>query len=424
MSGLPLVLIAGVMLLGFATPMVVYWSIVLVRLRRGLIDRPTVRAGIDLPPPPGGWPRLSVIVPAHNEERVIDRCISSLRSQDYENLEIVLVLDRCTDGTLEIARRHAAEDPRVRVIENEHCPEDWAGKCNAARCGAVAASGRFLLFTDADTEFDPRLCRAAVAMAEHRQADMVTLLSTLTALRPFERIAQPVACFVLLHIYPVKRAHGSKRPRAFANGQFMLFRRDWYDSVGGHEAVHQDLLEDLAFARKLRRTDGTAEVLLADDMLRCSMYDSMGTFLEGWRRIFTDVCGRRPRRLRKYGWRVVGVGAALPLSQIVSLAAALLAIADGAWWIGTPLAVAILLAVALQTLTLHAIYRAVGAPGWAVALFPAGCVIVGQAMLRGGRDLRQRRPISWGGRQYILEPRMESGSPWVLSVVPTAEGDA
>ncbi|MHC5004446.1 MAG: glycosyltransferase family 2 protein, partial [Planctomycetota bacterium] len=113
MSGLPLVLIAGVMLLGFATPMVVYWSIVLVRLRRGLIDRPTVRAGIDLPPPPGGWPRLSVIVPAHNEERVIDRCISSLRSQDYENLEIVLVLDRCTDGTLEIARRHAAEDPRV-----------------------------------------------------------------------------------------------------------------------------------------------------------------------------------------------------------------------------------------------------------------------------------------------------------------------
>jgi hypothetical protein len=230
-----------------------------------------------------------------------------------------------------------------------------------------------------------------------------------------------VACFILLHILPVQRIKRDSRPRAFANGQFMLFRRSWYDSIGGHVAVRQDLLEDLAFARELQRTDGRVEVLVADDMLKCSMYDSLERFTTGWRRIFIDVCGRRPRRLRKYGWRVLGAGLVLPLAQMVALAIGVSAIASGSWWIGAPLVAVVLAGLAVQAVALQAIYRAIGAPGWAVALFPAGAWIVGRCMLRGCADLRHRRPIAWGGREYVLEPRETSSAPWSLAVVTGGE---
>ncbi|NDC52379.1 MAG: glycosyltransferase [Actinobacteria bacterium] len=79
---------------------------------------------------------------------------------------MIFVLDRCTDGTL--AELRAIDDPRLVIIENGSCPEDWAGKCNAARIGAARARGELLLFTDADTWFDPRLVRATVALLRGR----------------------------------------------------------------------------------------------------------------------------------------------------------------------------------------------------------------------------------------------------------------
>ena len=128
-----------------------YWTIALVRVASTVWRMPRVRDGLECPEPAGGWPLVSVIVPAHNEERVIDACAGTLRAQDYQRLEIVFVLDRCTDRTAALLAPHAEADPRIVVIENASCPDDWAGKCNAARVGAAAATGAWLLFTDADT---------------------------------------------------------------------------------------------------------------------------------------------------------------------------------------------------------------------------------------------------------------------------------
>ena len=114
-------------LLTFAVCALVLWLTVFVRLVRIIRTRPTVRAGVGLPEPPGGWPSISVIVPAHNEERVIERCARSLMEQEYPSLQCIFVLDRCTDET---AARLRAIDPggeRLHIIENESCPSDWAG---------------------------------------------------------------------------------------------------------------------------------------------------------------------------------------------------------------------------------------------------------------------------------------------------------
>ena len=240
-------------LLAVCAAAVAIWIVLLVRINMMLVDRPTVRDGIDLPAPPDGWPSLSIIVPAHDEQDMIDGCATLLREQEYENLQIVFVLDRCTDNTAAVLARHARADPRIVVIENESCPEDWAGKCNAARIGAEHATGDWLLFTDADTRFDPQLARAAVALARDRDLALLSLLSTLTVEHRFERIAQVAATMTLLELYPIHRTDRTKSPRPFANGQFMLFRRDWYDRIGGHDAVKDALLEDIAAAKLIAR---------------------------------------------------------------------------------------------------------------------------------------------------------------------------
>lgn len=380
-----------------------WWLVVMVRLRRLAADPPTVRRGLDVSLET--YPSVSIVIPAHNEERVIDACVRGLRAQEYDDLEIIFVLDRCTDGTLDIVRAHAADDPRIVVIENDDCPDGWAGKCNAARLGAERARGDWLLFTDADTEFDPQLCRAAVALAVDRGLGLLSLLSSLTYDRRFERIAQPVASIMLIQMYPIERINGVTKVRPFANGQFLLFDRAWYERLGGHTAVREYLLEDIAFARALFEAGGRGEVALADRMLTCSMYDSLDAFKRGWTRIFIEACKRKPARLRRQGLRILLLGVGAPLLYVVALGVVAMLFAGGAVTMPTILLGAALFAIVTQAVALPWLYRVGDTPGSAAVFFPLGAWIVARIMFTGARDLERRRPVSWGGREYVIEPR-------------------
>lgn len=395
----------AILLLAISVAGLLFWVVFLVRMSLMLVGRPTVRKGLRLPAPQGGCPSLSIVVPVHDEEAVIDACARLLRGQEYDGLQIIFVLDRCTDGTARLLAGHAEADPRVILVENDSCPHDWAGKCYAAHLGAQRATGDWILFTDADTRFEPSLCRAAMALAGARGFVLLSLLSTLTFEHLFERVAQIAAGMHLMILYPIHRLNRAKPPRPFANGQFMLFRRDWYDRIGGHAALKETLLEDLAAAKLMRRHGGRAGVAFADGMLMCSMYDTLAEFEAGWKRIFIEACARKPQRLRKWGRRTLAFGVGLPLAQLASLAAA------AAVWVSGDAALAIALvgtvllgwaaqaAVLLRTCTINR------APRRSIALYPLGCLIVGRILLLGARDLVRGRPLVWARREYVLRPR-------------------
>ncbi|HEX5577783.1 MAG TPA: glycosyltransferase family A protein, partial [Gemmatimonadaceae bacterium] len=104
---------------------------------------------------PSDAPALSVVIPARNEARNIERCVRSVLSTTYPSVEVIVVDDHSTDGTGEIARRIAAEDARVRVVDNEPLPDGWFGKQWACENGARASTGEIILFADADTVLAP-----------------------------------------------------------------------------------------------------------------------------------------------------------------------------------------------------------------------------------------------------------------------------
>ncbi len=384
----------------------VYWSVGLWQVIRTMRTLPTARAGLALPAPDLS---VCVVVPAHNEERTIGHLVASLRGQDHPRMRVVLALDRCTDATASVARAAIGGDDRFEVLEVAECPDDWAGKVNAVWTAVTrspaARESDLLLFADADTTFHRGCVRATAALLQQRGLALLSLMSTLTADRWFERIVQPAAGLELMYQYPLLRASRPTDRRAFANGQFILLRADAYRRIGGHEAVREHLLEDLALAREAARHGLPAALLLADGMLICRMYETWAEFRRGWKRIYTECANRRPTRLRRAALRVAIVNGLLPLAAAACLGVAFSQRDLGpAWATAVPMTVAgVGLIVWLAAMV--AIYRLSAAPLWSALLHPFASFPVASILAEAARDLRSRTPTQWGGRSYVRESR-------------------
>ena len=387
---------------------VAYWSIAWWRLNRAMRMSISMTEGRGIKPPPGGWPKVSVVIPAHNEEALIARSVEGMRAQNYPNLHFIFVLDRCTDRTEERIREAIGDDRRFTVHPISECPSDWAGKCNAARAGArfaLEAGAEYLLFTDADVLFDPDLVQSAVALSIREHSDLLSALSTLTSNSWEEFVVQPVASLNLVRMHPTDLVNRTVNPRAFANGQFMLFTRSIYETIGGHDAVSDDLLEDIAFARLVKASGGRGIMVNSDRMLVVSMYDSLSAMREGWKRIFIEVARRQPKRLIHWGLRSTGVGVAMPSVQAATVAFGFLALGRGDVTGLVIALVSVLLGVFAQLVVLCRFYSKACAPRIGILGYQIGCLLVALMMFEGAYDLIRRRPVRWGGREYTLEPR-------------------
>jgi cellulose synthase/poly-beta-1,6-N-acetylglucosamine synthase-like glycosyltransferase len=388
--------------------LLVYWGVGLGRIIRTHRHIPTARAGVALAAEHPPMQAVCIVIPAHNEEAAIGGLLESLKAQNYPNLRVILCLDRCTDGTAAVVRKTVGDDGRFRAIEIRTCPDGWAGKVNAAWTGAhcpEARSAEFLLFADADTWFHPDCVAATVALLEHRKLDLLSLLSTLTADRWFEKLVQPAAGLELIRQYPIERANRATRRRAFANGQFMLFRRAAYDAVGGHEAVRDELLEDIALARRIAETERPAGLLLADGMLRCRMYESWDAFRRGWKRIYVEAAKCKVRRLRQAAMAAGAMGAVLPLLAFANLwlSAGLM---DGEHQLAAVAGVCIsLLGLGAWGASVGATYRIARVPLIWIPGFILGSLLAAGILREAARDLRSGTPVSWGGRTYVRSPR-------------------
>lgn len=420
----------------------VYWAAVIVELIRTARELPTARDGVRLADARDragfalsgagagsatmapAWPSVCVVIPAHNEGRSIARVAASLLAQDYQSLRVVFALDRCTDDTASVLASVVGTDARFEVVTVGECPAGWAGKTNAVWQGvqrSVHAGGaELLLFADADTEFAPACVRACVALLEARGVDLLSLMTTLSTERWFEAVVQPVACYEMLRQFPPRRVNREKLSRPLANGQFMLFTRRGYERVGGHEAVKEDLLEDIALAKAVRAAGMRIAFVLAAGMMHVRMYESFLGFFAGWKRIFGELAHRRPRRLRKYAVRTFVGDAVLPAMAAGAVAwggalggattglalfsgeigSALALIGAAAFWLG-----ALGLGVMLAGLVAGAVWGR--SPLYVVLFHPIGAVITALILWRSAGDIEAGRDVVWAGKRYKREARYD-----------------
>lgn len=228
-------------------------------------------------------PFVSVLLPMRNEETNAEACIRSLLSQEYEAFEILVLDDESVDGTWAVVSRLAAEDPRVVVIKGLPLPDGWLGKHWACHQLAMAAKGEILLFADADTRHSPDSLAAGVNALIAEGADMVTAFPREEMLTAGEKAGIPILAFSFLAFMPLVLAYRG-RPRSFAVaiGQYMLFRRESYFAVGGHEAVKDEVLDDFELAKNIKAAGLRWLFLDGQRQVRCRMYS-------GWRAVYRGL---------------------------------------------------------------------------------------------------------------------------------------
>ena len=197
------------------------------------------------------------VIPARNEEAVIERAVSSLLAQRYQGpFHIVVVDDHSSDGTAELARAAAADAPdRLTVAAAQPVPAGWTGKLWAVREGiAVARRMRpdYLLLTDADIVHAPDNLAELVARAESGGYDLVSLMVRLHCRSLWERLLIPAFVFFFFKLYPPRLVADPGRRTAAAAGGCMLIRRDTLERIGGVDSIRREIIDDCALARRVK----------------------------------------------------------------------------------------------------------------------------------------------------------------------------
>jgi cellulose synthase/poly-beta-1,6-N-acetylglucosamine synthase-like glycosyltransferase len=347
-----------------------------------------------LPPiPENEGPDLTVIIPARDEEAVIDQCLRSLLASSGLKLQIIAVDDRSTDGTGSIMDAIAAEARinnsrhQFEVIHITELPPGWLGKPHALSIGANRAAAPWILFTDGDVLFAPRALELALREAIELGADHLVLAPTIIFHSVGERAVLGAMQAMAMWMLRLWKVADPRARDSFGAGAFNMIRRDVYHAIGGFEALRLEILEDVFLGMRVKRAGFAQRVVLGLNLVRLRWLN--GTFA------VVDL-------VEKNGFAVTRFRAPLQLLACLSFAmhaiVPLAAIFSGGWN-----TLAGILAYLGLTLAYQASRRVTRVPTWCALLFAPAVLLVGWAFLRSMFLALSRGGVIWRATLYPLK---------------------
>lgn len=235
---------------------------------------------------------VSVIIPARNESANIGNILNDLITQQYHNLEIIVVDDESTDNTAEIVIRKSFEDPRIQLIRTSLRDKNWLGKNFACYTGASTAEGRYYLFLDADVRLEPgAVSRIITYFRKSKVAFLSVFPKQIMKIRELYQVV-PLMNYILLSLLPLYMVRFLPfASMAAANGQFMLFSAEKYRKYLPHEKFRREKVEDIHIARYLKRKKERIACVTGMDDINCNMYDSKAAAIAGFSKNVIEFFG-------------------------------------------------------------------------------------------------------------------------------------
>ncbi len=240
----------------------------------------------DSPAPIDETRLVSVLIPARNEEKNIDLCLNYILAQDYKNLEVLVLNDQSTDRTSEIVKSFSEKHKNIFCIEGELLPKNWTGKNWACHQLSLNAKGKYFLFIDADVELASTAISSTLKIMLDTKIKMLSVFPTQRIKSFGEWLIVPLMNWLLLAFLPLKKVYASNNVSFIAaNGQFSLWDRETYFSIGGHKQVANAVVEDMELARKAK-LQNMIITLLGGNIIFCRMYNSFPNAFKGFSKNF------------------------------------------------------------------------------------------------------------------------------------------
>jgi cellulose synthase/poly-beta-1,6-N-acetylglucosamine synthase-like glycosyltransferase len=348
------------------------------------------------PNEPENHPRVTVIVPAKDEEEHIEQSARSILASDYPFLEILLVDDRSGDSTQAIMEALAREDARVKVIRITELPSGWTGKTNAMFQAAARASGDILLFTDADAVMKPDTISRSVNFFLGRNLDVLSLLPGFTERGFIEDAVHIHMALGLSYFFPLPDVNDQANPAGLASGCYIMMKRRAYDDIGTWDRFRQEVTEDVALSKAVKARGMKLAVLRAGDMVRTRPFSRIHDVCLFWKRTF-------------YGGLDKSIAKILRLcTNYVALAFlfALCVVSGGAWLNGGATGATTLLFVlafvdVAAVVVPVAVFIRMEHGYWPYSLAaPVGAIIAAWVCLSTVTAIISDRGIKWRGSRY------------------------
>ena len=343
-------------------------------------------------------PKVSIILPARNEEKFIGKCLESFVQQDYPNYEIIAVDDSSDDNTWEIIEKYAKSSEKIVPVKAESKPDGWMGKNWACIEGFKRASGDLLLFTDADTVYSKKVLSLAVAHLLSEKLDVLTVIPRLLCLDNITKITLPMLSTFLHSRYSALNVNNPKKGIGYFFGSFFIIQKEVYEKIGTHEKVKHEIIEDGALGKITKESGFRLKMVRGEHLLDAVYSRSSQEMWNGLERLMVPLYHQN----KSYAVGVFFAVLFILFIPIPFLIYSIIFLENSVSFI--PLLVSsilstitIFIAAFMETkmgLNLKSVY----------ALFaPIGGLIVTCGFLSGILQANKSSAVSWRGRKYSVK---------------------
>jgi chlorobactene glucosyltransferase len=223
--------------------------------------------------------KVSILIPAKNEEKRIGKCLELLLKQDYPNLEIIVLDDNSSDNTFDFVNNNYD----VNIVKGAERPHGWNGKNWACWQLSKLATGDIIIFTDADNYFEKNAISKSISYLIDNNYSMLSCFPEIHNLSISEKIFVPLVDNILTSLLPLSLVRTSKNPSfSAANGQWIVIKKEVYFGIGGHECVKNSFAEDIAIAKKLKEKKYKISTLLGKNIIYTRMYENIPQIINGF----------------------------------------------------------------------------------------------------------------------------------------------
>ena len=343
-------------------------------------------------------PKVSVIIPARNEEKLISKCLNSILDQDYENYEIIVIDDSSEDGTAEILKKYASKNSKIIYVTARPKPKDWMGKNWACMEGFQKATGELLVYTDSDTKYSKNVLSLAVSHMLSLKLDALTVIPKLLCFDNWTRITLPMLSTFLHTRFSALRVNDPSKKTGYFFGSFFIIKKSVYEAIGTHEGVKHEIIEDGALGKKVKEGGYNLRMVRGEHLLEAVWARNKPTLWNGLKRLMIP--------LFLQGKRIaIGVFVAVLFLLLIPFPILVFSMIFFEYTISFmmllifSLVACVLIYVAgfidaTKGLQLRKIYT---------LFVPVGSFIVVSGFLTGMIQANSRNSVSWRGRRYSMK---------------------